>query len=167
MQHLTWKKKGDAYYLATPDEEVVKLLVEKPCKAIFWLNDEVYEIKRSGFWSPKYAIYNNSKEVLSLSYNFWGGKGKIQFPDGPHYTSSYCCSSTMTLRFMDGDNEILNYGVSNEGINQKVIVNVGIALIDADRLLILVALGMAMFLNMLHEHMEDDDTILIVTAAAS
>jgi hypothetical protein len=160
-------KKGDAYYLATPEVEIMKLLVEATGKAIFWLNDEVYEVKRAGLWSSRYTICKSNKEVLSLSNNFWGGKGKIQFADGTHYISSYSYSCTMKLRFSDGDSEILQYGVSNEGGKQQVTLNVGIALIDADRLLILAALGMTLFLDMLNQIQDSDDTILIIAAAAS
>lgn len=48
MKNLSWKKTGDSYYLASHSEELVKLQYEPDNKIIFWMNNEVYEVKRSG-----------------------------------------------------------------------------------------------------------------------
>jgi hypothetical protein len=167
MNTLTWKKVGDAYYLASPSEELVKLQYELTGKNVFWLNHEVYEVRRSGFWNQRYAVYKNNQEVVSVSHNFWGSKGKIQFSDGTHYSSDYNYKNTLTLSFLDAGAEIVSYCVGTENGKQQTILNLGIALVDAERLLVLTTLGMVMFLNIFNEFKEDDGDFLVMVAASS
>jgi hypothetical protein len=165
MNNLRWYKTGDAYYLASPAEELVKLQFELVGKTLFWMNHEVYEVRRSGFWNQRYAVYKNNKEVVSVSHNFWGSKGNIKFTDGIEYTSDYKYKNTLTLLFLDGDAEILSYHVGNEKGKHQTIFNPGIALVDAERLLLLATLGMVMFLNIFNEFKEDDSSFLLLATA--
>lgn len=167
MNNLTWNKTGDAYYLASPAEELVKLQYELIGKTVFWMNHEVYEVKRSGFWNQRYTVYKNNLEVVSVSHNFWGSKGSIKFLDGVQLTSDYKCKNILTLRFLDGNAEILKYHVGTENGKHQTIFNLGIALVDADRLLLLATLGMIMFLHIFNEFKEDDGDILVMVAASS
>jgi hypothetical protein len=168
MKNLSWKKTGDAYYLASPSEEFVKLLYEAN-KIVFWTNEEVYEVRRSGLWNQRYTVCKNNQEVVSVSHNFWGSKGKISFSDGTLFTSEYKYKNTLTLRFLDRESEILSYHVGMEDGKRKTVFNLGVALVDAERLLLLATLGMVMFLNIFNEFKdsEDDADILLLVTAAS
>ena len=165
MENLAWKKKGDAYYLASPTQELVKLHYELIHKVVFWVSDEVYEVQRSGLWNQRYAVYRNNEEVLSVSHNFWGSKGKINFSDGSNYATDYKYKNNLTLRFLDGESEILSYSVGMENGKRKAIFDIGIALIDAERLLLLATLGMVMFLNIFSEFNDGLNNDLLVLIA--
>lgn len=167
MNNLTWKKVGDAYYLVSASEELVKLLYELTGTSSFWMNNDIYLVRRSGFWNQRYTVYNNNEEVVSVAHKFWGSKGKIQFSDGAQYVSDYNYKNTLTLRFLDNGTEILSYHVGSENGKQQTVLNLGIALIDAERLLILATLGMVMFLNIFNEFKEDDGDFLVMVAASS
>lgn len=169
MTNLTWEKVGDVYYLESPSEELVKLHYKLVGKIIFWMNDEVYEIKRSGFWNQRYTLLKRNQEVLSVSHNFWGINGNIYFSDGAQYTFDFQSNQPLTLLFLDGESEILSYNVGKEEGKRKAIINLGIALVDAERLLLLATLGMVMFLNIFNEFNDggdDADILLLVTAAS-
>jgi len=168
MKNLSWKKTGDSYYLASRSEELVKLQYEPDNKIVFWMNNEVYEVRRSGLWNQRYSVSRNNREVVSVSHNFWGSKGKINFSDGAQYTSDYKYKNTLTLRFLEGDSEVLSYHVGLDGGKRNAVFNLGVAMVDADRLLLLAALGMVMFLNIFNEFNDEGDgadLLLLVTAA--
>jgi hypothetical protein len=167
MNKLTWNKTGDAYYLASPGEELVKLQYELSGTTVFWFNHEVYEVKRSGFWNQRYTVYKNNQAVVSVSHNFWGSTGNIKFPDGVQYTSDYKYKNLLTLRFLDGAAEILSYHVAINNGKKETIFTPGIALVDAERLLLLATLGMVMFLNIFNEFKDNDGDLLVLVAASS
>lgn len=170
MENLYWTKTGDAYYLASPSEELVKLQYDHGDKTLFWSNDEWFEVKRSGLWNQRYSIYKKNQELVSVSHNFWGSKGKLIFADGSQYTSDYNYKNIVTLRFLDGDSEILSYHVGAENGKQKAVLNVGSALIDAEKILLLASLGLVMFLNIFNEFNDGGDEgglLLLATAAIS
>lgn len=164
MNNLTWQKKGDAYYLASPIEELVKLQYEPTGSTTFWLNQETFEVKRSGFWNQRYCVFKKNLEIVSVSHNFWGSKGSIKFSNGGYYTSDYTYKNTLTLLFLDGSTEILSYHVSKKNDKHEIILNLGIALVDAERVLILATLGMVMFLNIFNEFKEDNGDLLVLLA---
>jgi hypothetical protein len=166
MNSLTWKKTGDAYYLASPAEELVKLQFEDTDRAIFWMSNEIYEVKRSGFWNQRYTVLRDSQEMVSVSHTFWGSQGKLRFVDGARYDCDYNYKNTLTLRFLDTGSEILSYYVGKGGGKPQAIINLGIALVDAERLVILATLGMVMFLNIFNEFKEDDGSLLTMVAAS-
>lgn len=167
MKNLAWRKVGDAYYLASAGEELVKLQYELVNKTTFWMNNEVYEVKRSGFWNQRYAVQRNHQEVVNVSHSFWGSTGKISFSDGTRYVSVYQYSNTLTMRFMEGSHEILRYHVGTESGIRKPVFTPGIALVDADKLLLLATLGMVMFLNIFNEFNDGDDVGAILLATAT
>lgn len=157
MGNLTWTKSGDQYLLASPKQELVKLRYQSIGKTTFWLNEVTYEVKRSEFSNRRYTVYASDQQVLSLRNNFWGSKGIIQFPDGTQYLSDYTRKNTLTLHFLDPDTEILSYSVETSSGRQQVVLNLGWALLDADRLLLLATLGMVIFLNIFNEFNDGGD----------
>ncbi len=167
MNKLTWNKTGDAYFLSSPTEEMVKLQFELNSNTLFWLNHEVYEVKRAGFWNQRYTVYKNSQELLSVSHNFWGSKGTIKFSDGTQYTIDYKYKNTLTLQFLEGSTEILSYHVATDNGRSETVFNLGFALLDAERLLLLATLGMVMFQSIFNEFKEDDGSLLLISTVGS
>ena len=157
MENLSWKKTVDAYFLTSPSEELIKLCYDVDIKKVFWIKDDEYVVKRSGLWNQRYTVYKSNQEVLWVSHDFWGSKGKIKFSDGTQYESDYKYMNTLTLRFFDGESEILSYHVGREEKKRKAIFNPGIALVDTDTILMLSALGMVMFQNLLDEFSDGCD----------
>lgn len=166
MNNLAWRKLGDAYYLASPNEELVKIQLESGSKAVFWMNNEVYEVKRSGFWNQRYAITRGQREIAVVTHTFWGSTGKISLYDGTTCTSEYHYSSKLTMRFAEGSGEILRYQAVTENGVHKPVLTLGISMVDADKLLLLATLGMVMFLNFFNEFENDGDVGAILLATS-
>jgi hypothetical protein len=169
MQNLLWNKTGDLYYLESPSEKLVQLHYEPANKISFRINDESYELKRTGFWNQRYTVYKNNQVVVKLSHNFWGSTGKINFSDGTQYMSDYKNKNTLALRLLDGESEILSYQEGLEDGKRKAILLLGVALVDAEKILLLATLGMVMFLNIFNEFKDegDDAGFLLLATAAS
>ncbi len=151
MKNLCWQNKGDAYYLASPFENLVKLHHHPGKQIVFWINDDEYVVRRSGQWNQHYAIYLKNCEVLSVSHDHSRGKGKIKMRDGLQYVSECTFKESLTLRFLDGEASILSYHLRTEDGKQKIYFNPGIVLVDVETILILAALGMVMLLNIYSE----------------
>lgn len=69
---------------------------------------------------------------------------------------------------MDGDLEILSYHVGMDNGKRNAVLNLGVAMVDADRLLLLTTLGMVIFLNIFNEFKDEGDEadfLLLVTAS--
>jgi len=170
MADLFWTKTGDAYYLASSTEELVKLQFDGSSKIIFWMNNEVYEVRRLGWWSRSIAILHKHQEVLVATQRSCGSGGTVTFADGAQFLIDYKSSGPFVLRVMDGQSEILRYRASEDHGQKTAILTLGITLIDAERLLQLATLGMVLFLTRFKDCRtsgNDEDILLLVTAAMS
>jgi hypothetical protein len=154
---MKWQKVGSSYLLTSDTEELIRLQYDVTQASVFEMNGGVYTVSKKGFWNQRYHIAKKGFEVGMVSHNFWGSKGAIRFVDGTNYNSDYKYKNVLTLRFMDGESEILNYGVGGEPGKQFAVFSLGIAMIDADKLLIMAALGMIMFLDIFNEFNEAGD----------
>lgn len=167
METLQWKKVDNTYFLTSREEELIILQYHPTHKNIFWIGDEAYEVVRSGFWSFRYTITKNGLPWAELKHRFWGSKGDITFADGSQYTSDYHYKNTLTLRFLDHEQEILRYHVGEEENKKKAILTPGIIMADGERLLQLSALGMIIFLSIFNEFDESGggDLIMLTSMA--
>ena len=168
MENLSWTKSGNHYLMASTSQEFVKLQFQTTGESTFWMNEERYKVKKSGFWNQRYTVYTDNKEVLTLTHNFWGSKGTIHFSDGTQYQSDYAHKNILTLLFLDQHTEILRYSVDSKNGKHQAVLNLGLALVDADRLLLLATLGMVIFLNIFNEFNDsggEADAFFMVSAA--
>ncbi len=131
------------------------------------MNEIRYEIHREGFWNQRYIVTKDGKEEATLSHNFWGSKGRIQFAEGITFCSDYKYKNILTLRFLDGESEILRYHVEGDSGKQFAEFSLGIAIVDAEKLLLMTALGMVMFLNIFNEFNGGEDAGPFLMMAAS
>ena len=167
MRKLYWEKEIDTYLLKNSDEILVALSFKLAGNSSFLINSKEYFISKRGFWNPGYFIEHKEECILKLTHSFWGSNGKIVFNDGTEYGTDYKTLGGLKLRFLDGKKELLVY--KTEVVNNRpelhfhVIENI----MDAEKLLILAALGMTIFSTIFRESSTSDDditTLLLFTA---
>ncbi len=168
MKNLKWMKVDNVYLLTSSDSEVlIKLHFDLINVSSFEVNGESYFVKRKGFWNQRLSILHKDEEVVSVSHNFWGSKGLVRFGEGTSYQSHFKYKNILTLYLKDQESEILRYSVGGEPGKQFAEISIGIAIVDADKLLIMAGLGMIMFLNIFNEFNSGDDDGLIMLSVAS
>ncbi len=167
MNKPVWKKVGDSYLLTSSEEELIRLNYRVGNACSFAISKMEYSAERKGFWSQHYEVIQNGIKTATLSFNFWGSKGHIQFEDGTRYQSNFTYKNVLTLKFTEGDSEILRYYVNGEPGKQYAAFSLGMVMLDADKLLIMAALGMILFLSIFNEFNSDggDVPMVIVVSA--
>lgn len=167
MKNLKWVREDKKYLLKNDETTMIDLSVNPSNTSSFVIDNKQYQVFHKGFFSPVYIVQSNEKEILKLSHSFWGSNGKIVFNDGTVYTCDYKNKGGLTMRFMDGDNEILSYGRSIENKNVVPFFSIGIAMVDAEKLLVLAALGFIMVQCLFKEDDASDDASLLLVITAS
>lgn len=163
MKNLQWQRDGDLFLLKNNQDVLVSLSQKNCMNADFVMGTTEYQIERKGFWIPGYSVSTKAGDhILKLTHSFWGSRGTIAFNDGWVCDMVYSSKGGLTLRFTEGGNEILVYGTVFENKAQKMYFNTGTALLDADKLLMLAALGLTIFNTMQKENNGEDDGGAIV-----
>jgi hypothetical protein len=158
MHNLQWTNEGNRYLLKNGDEVMVDLVHNVSGNDSFFINHNRYSISRKGFWNPGYEIEQQGKTVLQLTYGIWKSTGKIIFSDASEYQSDYQSKNGLKLRFLDKENEIMVFGIDFSYPQQlKMNFYVGIVMEDAEKLLILAALGMSVFSSVYREMIGGND----------
>ena len=100
-------------------------------------------------------------------HSFWGSQGQIRFADGTHYRTDYQGKPLLTLRFLEEQSEILHYRVRGERGKLYAAFSLGYALLDADTLLTMAALGLVIFLDIFYEFTDgsEEENLFLVLAA--
>lgn len=153
---LKWKRKGRLYELQQQGEILVQLQYEAAKNCLFKIGNQPFEVQRKGFWNPTYHVLQNETAIASLNHQFWGSKGLIHFQNGAIYQVEYKYKNILTLCISDNDSEILRYFVKSENNKQEGILQLGITMEDAERLLLLVTIAMVVFLSIFNEFNTDD-----------
>ena len=151
MENLKWFSEGSKFSLKNGDETIMKLSINLAGESICNINDREYQIYKKGAWNSLYYVFADGQEIARLCHGIWGSSGKIAFADGAEYNVAYRSKDGFKIRFMDEENEILEYGVVIMGIRTTMKFKVGISMIDAEKLLLLAALGMIIFFPILKE----------------
>ena len=163
MKNLKWQRDGELFLLKNNQEVLVSLFQKNCMNADFVMGPTEYHIERKGFWIPGYSVSTKAGDnVLKLTHSFWGSRGTVTFNDGWVCDMVYNSKGGLTLRFIDSGNEILVYSTVFENRAQKMYFNTGTALLDADKLLVLAALGLTIFNTMHKENNSVDDGGIIV-----
>ncbi len=160
MKNIQWIKDGKKELLKKEDEVLIDLSFQPGGVSHFSINNKNFAVNRKGFWNPVYSVTENEKEVLLLSHNFWGSNGKLVFADGAVYACVYQNKGGLKMKFLKGDMEILSYGLEMKNHRPETTFHLGIALVDAEKLLLLAALGKVIFSTLFMEDSSGDDFLL-------
>lgn len=161
MNNLYWAKESGKYYLKNEDEVLVELYTNRSGKSFFKIDQRQYTVERKGFWSAHYYVFEAEKDVLKVIHNFWGSNGKIILNDGTFYNSIYTNrNGIVEMSFTDRDNHILSFRTFILNKKREIHFSLGIAMIDADSLLLLSALGMLLFHTLFNEDSNDDSAFI-------
>lgn len=153
---MNWNKEGELYKLTNGNETLLTLRYSLSKATIFQIGKQQYTIEKKGFWRPYYLIYKGETLVATLRHDFWGSKGRLELANHTLYQVEYKFKSTLTLRFLHQEQEILSYHVETNGVVSKAVFRVGIVIVDEELLLVLAATGMTIFLGIFNEFNTDD-----------
>jgi len=158
MNDLYWVKENGKYLLKNNDAILIDLSMNTTGQSVFTINNKQYTIARKGFWNAYYYIADGYTEVLRIVHSFWGSNGKIAFADGSSYISEYKAKSgVLCMRFIDGDKEILSYKTMLQKHSLSLDFTVGTSMVDAEKLLLLAALGKVLFTTLFNDGSATDD----------
>lgn len=145
MKNIQWVNEGEKHYLKNDTETLIDLTITPLKKPSFILNQKQYIVSSKGFWNPAYVVSYNNEDIVTITHSLWGGKGRIVFSDGEVCSTHYSNKGGLKLRFLKDENELLVYGI--EFVNKKPVLtfNIGTILIDAEKILLLSAIGMIIF----------------------
>ena len=151
MKNLKWISNGENHYLKNDEETLVDLIIAPLKKPSFIINQKKYIVSCKGFWNPAYIIHCEEQEIVKITHSLWGGNGRIIFNDGKTYNTNYTNKGGLKLRFLKDENEILTYRI--EFVNKKPVLafSIGTTMIDAEKILILSAIGMIIFSSIFKE----------------
>ena len=170
MKNIKWVNEGEKHYLKSDAETLIDLTIIPLKKPSFIINQQKYTVSNKGFWNPAYVISCNDQEVVKITHSIWGGNGKVVFSDGEISSTHYSNKGGLKLRFLKDENELLVYGI--EFVNKKPVLtfNIGTTLIDAEKILLLSAIGMIIFSTIFNEVATGSDattTALLATVIST
>lgn len=158
MNNLYWVKENGKHLLKNNDNVLIELSINVTGQSIFTINQKQYTIGRKGFWNAYYYIADGNLELVKIIHSFWGSNGKIAFTDSTSFTSEYKAKSgTLHMRFLDGDKEILCYKSLIENSKPTLQFTIGTSMVDAEKLLLLAALGKVLFSTLFNDGNSSDD----------
>ncbi len=165
MKNVKWIRKGESELLMTGDQVLIDLKVNLVKDSTCFIQHNEYTLRRKGMWQHNYFMFHQDKQVLKMVFNFWGNKGKVHFYDGTFIDCDFHVNGGMKIRFLDNDQEILSYKSVGKPGSRETVFNIGIAFVDAEKLLMLAAIGKYIFSIMYHECSDDvASNILLLTA---
>lgn len=162
MTNLQWVRDKETCFLKDQETTLLTLHLQQAGDAQLQIRDKQYRIRRKGFWKPVYQILQNETTLVTLSHGFWGSNGKIVFGDGTVCTMEYKNRNGLKLCFMDQEKEILSFGTVFQNGQYTISFHIGIVMEDAEKLLLLSALGMTIFSCMVKENISDDVLITMI-----
>jgi len=167
MQQLHWVKQGMQFYLKKGNETLVELTLNLKGLSSFTLNSKQYVASRKGAWNPGYFIAEKGQAVLSLKYGFWGSKGNIAFSDGAMYTCNYKSKGGLKMRFFNGEEELMAYGLGFENKRPVLNFSIGATTQITEKILLLAALGLIAFYPLFMSTAGGDDATFAAMLATT
>jgi len=170
MKNIQWVTEGEKHYLKSDTETLIDLTIIPLKKPSFIINQKQYTVSHKGFWNPAYIISCNEQEPVKITNSLWGGDGRIVFSDGEICTTHYTYKGGLKLRFLKDENELLVYSI--EFVHKKPVLTfkIGTTLVDAEKVLLLSAIGMIMFSPIFEEMITGSDattTALLATVIST
>lgn len=161
MKNLNWQKAGEVYLLQNGNETLLSLSFKLSGISTFVVGGATYQVKKKGFINPVCYVMAGDKEILKLQTPLWGSNGTITFYDGAVFKCDYKSKGRLAVRFLEGGSEILVYSYVLEDNRPVTTFNVGQAILDAEKLLILAALGFVMFSTFFREMSAQTDILIL------
>jgi hypothetical protein len=157
MKNLKWEKVESSFLLKNDHDILVSLDFKAGSASVFTIGSNVYRIEKKGVWVPALRVLSGDIEILNIKHNFWGSKGIITFFDGTTYQIDYNHGKIWRISFLDQEKEILSYSTVFEKNRPAMSFNMGTAILDAEKLLILTALGFVMFYAAFRENSASEE----------
>lgn len=163
MVNLNWIKTTNSFLLKDNDSVLVNLNYNVGKKSIFYIDEQEYTIDLVGFWIPEYVVIKGRQKIISLKPSFWKNKGEVIFNDSSRFTTEYKNKNGLSLIISEGDNHVLSYKSKFVGTTRTVVLEMGINLIDVDKILLLATLGFVMLNSALSEESSSGDILLLIS----
>ncbi len=157
MKNLKWEKTESSFLLKNLNEILLSVIFKPGAASEFNIGSSTYRIEKKGFWIPTLRVLLDDQEILKTTHSFWGSKGTITFIDGTTYQIDYNVNKLLKISFSDKEKEILSYGTMFEDKHPVMYFSMGTAILDADKLLILSALGLVMFYSAFRENSASEE----------
>lgn len=152
MINLKWQQNNDWLSLEKEGEVLLVMTVPFAGRCLFRIGTREYRIQPKGLWNPNWFVLIGDAEEARLTHKVWSTKARLKFADGALYTCRYTSSPFLQLQFLQGEEETISLGIRTTSPGRwELLFNVGKVLPDADRLLILAAIGMAKFYGVAKE----------------
>ena len=165
MKNVKWHKQDEKELLMTGDQVLIDLKVNLVKDSICIIQNIEYTLRRKGMWQHNYFMFHQDKQLLKMVFNFWGNKGKVHFNDGTFIDCDLQTSGGLKIRFLNNEQEILSYKSIGKAKDRETVFHIGIAFVDAEKLLFLAAIGKYIFSIMYYECGDDvASNILLLTA---
>lgn len=167
MNNLYWVKEGNKHLLKNEENVLIELGINMVDPSFFTISNKHYSIGRKGFWNA-YYIQEGNMEIAKIVHSFWGSNSRIVFADGSSFTGEYKVKQgNLQLRYLDGDKEILSYKALLEHGKPSFHFSVGTSMVDAEKLLLLAALGKVIFTLLYSDGQSNDDLNAILLFASA
>jgi hypothetical protein len=167
MNNLKWVIEDGKYLLKKDARTLLDLTINLEKGSLFTIGKKQFRINRKGFWKTAFTVTCNDKEILTLSDSFWGNNGKIIFNDGTIYRFKFTTRGGLKMWFMEGENELLRYTASFDNRKYVMGFSTGRPAIESEKLLVLAALGMAIFTSSYIDNSAGGDDGLLLMIAGS
>ncbi len=168
MKNVKWIKDSEKYFLKNDEALLIELTSQSVGSVSVTINQKNYSIYRKGSWRPSFYIKVEETEIVKLSHGFWGSSGKILCWDDTVYKCEYLNKGGLKIRVLDGQQELLSYFLPREAKQRSVSFSIGTSMEDAEKLLLLCALGLVLFNSLVGEdysNNDDNSTFLLMVAA--
>ncbi len=165
---INWTKEMDSWKLSNGEEVMLSLGAKKKGARPIFLEERSFQILEKGMWNPTWYIENHRKEqILHMKFGFWSAKGRIKFRDGALYECYFknlpCFQ--IVIRDLRNREDLISFQADKRKdgnflpkmvLHQKEMFT--------DKLMLLLALGMALFLHYHQNEMDFTRLILLLTA---
>lgn len=165
---LVWKGQTNHFQLFSREELLLSLQYlssgEQECR----INGRSFFFERKGFWNPVYQVSENGSKVMQMQHQFWGSKAFITFPDldGP-LEMRYKNDPQFSLIISKGTEHVIRYVLQLGAQKPPFRIELGNFMLEADHLLLLLALCFILTKDIVREYHGDQGELLLLLLAAA
>lgn len=162
FKNLKWQKQNDWFLLKSAEETLVTVNFKLGNKSIFSISSVNYQLESKGFINQGLLVKANGQEVLEIKNGFWETKSTLTFVDGTIVKQDFKHNGKLALRYFNNEGNILIYSYKTIDRRIKETFSVGEVFIDAEKFLILAALGIIIFTPFMLEINGGSDIIRLI-----
>lgn len=165
---LVWKGQANFFQLFSNEELLLDLRYLSTGDQEVRLNEQHFFFDRSGFWNPTYRVTEDGQEVMRVKHQFWGSRAFITFATiNERLEMSYTNDPKFGLLISKGTERVIRYSFE-PGLQKPLLgIELGSFMLDADHLLLLLALCFILTKDLMSEYGGANEELLILLAAAS